>query len=541
MSLHLPRSPTDQSTAGTENAIKVLEALQPQLKDAASNWRISFAAYFLILLLFFLLQAFSVLGLLIWSYVSCKRRMRARCFAPITYPVSAVVPCYLPNEADIIQGTLQHMLTKLTHIEHLDVFVVYNTPYDMDLEKELAAMAAGPMPAGRRLFVERVHGSCSKAANLNYIIPKITTKCVSIYDADHHPEPRSLAMSVDFLVRHNLDCVQGSTFIRQGSCLFRTLINGEFFVTYFVMLPVLQNMSGTAFFGGANGLWRTSSLQKLHFDTEMMTEDIDCFARAYETHGFSFKFLPESRSGEMAPLNWQGLWKQRMRWAVGWDQVTVRYAPGFFRANMPRRRKFALYYIFCLRYLSLFSGATVVIYGAWGSFDSMIHPDKLSTDQPAEILVFQKAVNYIYFIIVIFAMLQIWLQEPTLSTFVSVSLYFCMLPLWVIIHVVLTIISLIRIASGNVGSWVVTNRLHNNTTARRDSHKKEYGNAAIMLAVLFALQGLIILCVFAYGYCQRQAGHLLIAWTSFGILSPTSASAVDGRVAVQGFSSTKVF
>mmetsp|Transcript_37671 Transcript_37671/g.70443 ORF Transcript_37671/g.70443 Transcript_37671/m.70443 type:complete len:531 (+) Transcript_37671:58-1650(+) len=524
-----------------EQAIEVLEALQPQLSEAASHWNISFAAYFVILSVGVVLQLTTIIGLAVWSYVSCKRRMGARCFAKqaISYPLSAIVPCYLPNEADIIKGTIEHLLTKLTYIDHLNVYMVYNTPRDMELEKELHAMAAGPMPTGRRLFVERVYESRSKAANLNHILPRIDTDCVAIYDADHHPQPESLAMAVQFLMRNDLDCCQGSTFIREGGCLLGTLINAEFFVSYFIVLPVLEKISGTAFFGGANGIWRTDSLHKCYFDTEMMTEDIDCFARAYETHGFKFRFLPESRSGELAPASWSALWKQRMRWALGWDQVTIKSSPGLFRSNIPRRRRCALSYIFYIRYLSVFCGTTVTIYNTWSAVDSLTQPSRYVSREPVPIQQMMRITQWLMLVVVVGALMQIWLHEPKLSLVLSVAVYYLLLPIWIAFQCVMVSISLYKITRGNVGSWVVTSRAGSSTSSpEEDMPKWKWGNVAAVLAVSIMLQGLIIGSVFAYGVCQRKAGDMLISWTAFGLLAPTAATALDGKVAVQGLSAS---
>ena len=58
----------------------------------------------------------------------------------------------------------------------------------------LKHVSRAPQPAGRRLFVERCNRSKSKAENLNSVIPRLDAKYTSIYDADHHPDPESLAM-----------------------------------------------------------------------------------------------------------------------------------------------------------------------------------------------------------------------------------------------------------------------------------------------------------------------------------------------------------
>merc|ERR1719162_1251923 len=212
------------------------------------------------------------------------------------------------------------------------------------------------MKDGRRLFVERVFGSTSKAENLNHLIPKITTEYTVIYDADHHPDPDSLARGIQCLDEGGFDCVQGSTYIRQGVWWMRHIIHGEFFMTYFINLPALQVLTGTGFFGGSNGIWQTSSLKKLQFDDKSLTEDVDCFARAVIQHGLRFTFLPQCKSGELCPSSLRIFWKQRLRWAMGWDQVTFRHCSSFWGSKLSLRIRLGLYWIFAGRWMMMLCG-----------------------------------------------------------------------------------------------------------------------------------------------------------------------------------------
>ena len=142
-------------------------------------------------------------------------------------PVCAIVPCFLPNEEGIIMGTIQHCITQITYPGQLTLMVVYNTPTDMAIEKDLRALESVEFDLGRRVKVLRVHGSRSKAENLNEAIKRVSEPLVAIYDADHHPDPESLTILVDKLEETGADAVQGSVYIRdseeQGSCAHRCL------------------------------------------------------------------------------------------------------------------------------------------------------------------------------------------------------------------------------------------------------------------------------------------------------------------------------
>ena len=53
------------------------------------------------------------------------------------------------------------------------------------------------------------------------------------------------------------------------------------------------------------------------------TEDVELAARAM-LRKHKLRFCPQSRSGELPPASLRALYRQRLRWATGWDQVKTR-------------------------------------------------------------------------------------------------------------------------------------------------------------------------------------------------------------------------
>jgi hypothetical protein len=376
----------------------------------------------------------------------------------------------LPNEASIIKGTIEHLMTTPTGLNAFDVHIVYNTPQDMPIETELIQMTNASWPAGRRLFVDRVSGSKSKAENLNYVIPRIDTEFVVIYDADHHPDADGLAMAIAHLNSSGVDCVQGSTYIREGSFLARCFVNAEFFSTYFLAFPMMQAVSGTGLFGGANGIWRTRSLQQLTFDKDALTEDIDYFTNSFVRCGFKFDFLPECASGELLPSSFSAFWKQRLRWAMGWDEVTLKYVGEFWRANVSRRQRFGLYYIFICRWFILFCVTIVVFVNEMHTFDMVVkkmlpYAGFLSVDvvtddlaAPGCVLELQTLSAYLYTFFIVCAVSRSIVDGFRPQLLFGLVVYICAIPFYIMFTAVLGSVSLTRVLSGRTGTWVVTAR-----------------------------------------------------------------------------------
>merc|ERR1712159_555882 len=63
-----------------------------------------------------------------------------------------------------------------------------------------------------------------------------------------------------------------------------------------------------------------------------MGEDVDLSTRATIDQA-RVRFCPESRSGELCPKDCKALLRQRMRWAMGWDQVSMKHCCEILRSK----------------------------------------------------------------------------------------------------------------------------------------------------------------------------------------------------------------
>lgn len=78
-------------------------------------------------------------------------------------------------------------------------------------------------------------------------------------------------------------------------------------------------------FGGSCGAWNANLLKAIGMQKHMLTEDIDSTLRSIVS-GARIKYMLEVQSYETAPETSRALLKQRLRWAQGWTQVTIRHA-----------------------------------------------------------------------------------------------------------------------------------------------------------------------------------------------------------------------
>ena len=232
---------------------------------------------------------------------------------------TAVIAAYLPNEADTILETVEQFLAQ-EYAGGLQVVLAYNTPVRLAVEEDLAALGARHPD----LLVLKVPDSTSKAQNVNAALRVADGEFVGIFDADHHPMPGAFDRAWRWIA-DGADVVQGHCVIRNGadSALAR-LVAVEFEQIYAVAHPGRARLFGFGIFGGSNGYWRSSALERIRLRGSFLTEDIEASVRVLEAGGRIVND-PGLVSHELAPETPRTLWNQRLRWAQGWFQVSCRH------------------------------------------------------------------------------------------------------------------------------------------------------------------------------------------------------------------------
>jgi hypothetical protein len=117
-----------------------------------------------------------------------------------------------------------------------------------------------------------------------------------------------------------------------------------------------QFLTRMGVFGGSNALWKTETLRKYMFRHDVQTEDIELSVRVL-LGDIKIRFCPESRSGELPPKSFKALWRQRLRWEIGWDQVTMQHFRDIRKSSLSCRKKASLYYWLPWRWLMLVTAA----------------------------------------------------------------------------------------------------------------------------------------------------------------------------------------
>lgn len=242
--------------------------------------------------------------------------------------ISAIISAYLPNEQDLIVETIMHLATEM-HVPsyNIQIILAYNSPDDLPVEDSLRSLdniAANFTPL-------RVIGSHSKAENIVAALPLCKGEMTVLLDADHHPLPDAFERAYRWLMR-GYDVVQGRCVVRnQQDNLQTRYLSVEFEQMYAVAHSGRSLATDNAIFAGANGYWRTSVLREVGMDSTMLTEDIDSSVRGMLA-GYRFVHDRSIVSSELATVTLRSWWHQRIRWAQGWLQVTLRHQTTIWRS-----------------------------------------------------------------------------------------------------------------------------------------------------------------------------------------------------------------
>ena len=247
---------------------------------------------------------------------------------PQTPPsLSVVIAAYLPNEQEIIVETLRHVLRTVRVPSHrLQVVLAYNTPSALDVEQILHQLGETSVA----ILPLKIEGSTSKAENILGALPHLTGEMTVLLDADHQPAADAPARAWRWL-EQGYDIVQGRCIVRNATERPLTrIVAFEFEQMYGVSHQGRSMLADTAIFGGTNGWWRTTTLREIGMDPRMLTEDIESAVRALEA-GYRLIHDRSVISTELATTTWRSWWNQRMRWAQGWLQVTMRHQGALLR------------------------------------------------------------------------------------------------------------------------------------------------------------------------------------------------------------------
>ncbi len=238
-------------------------------------------------------------------------------------PVSVLIPCF--NEGD----TLAETIASACRLDWPDWEVIaINDGSSDDTGAQLEALTA----LQPRLRVVHLASNQGKAVALRAGALLARHELLLCIDADALLDQQALAWMMRHLEANpRIGAVTGNPRIRNRTSLLGRLQVGEFSMIIGLIKRAQSMLGGLFCVSGVIGLFRRSALSSVDFwSSDCLTEDIDITWKlqragwevAYEPHALIWILMPETLSG---------LWKQRLRWAQGGQQVLLANADLFLK------------------------------------------------------------------------------------------------------------------------------------------------------------------------------------------------------------------
>lgn len=301
-----------------------------ELSSKIGNILLSFAYYYP------LFMAYLWMIGAIYYYFRWERRLNKWDDPPQLdhYPrVSVVVPCY--NEAANVRETLASLL----ELNYPDYEIIAVNDGSSDPTGEILDQLADQHD---RLRVVHLVNNQGKAMALRMASMLSQAEFLVCVDGDALLDRHA----VTWLMQHFVNSprvagVTGNPRIRTRSTLLGKIQVGEF-SAILGLIKRAQRIYGRVFtMSGVVSAFRKSALHQVgYWSLDMVTEDIDISWKLqmnywdirYEPHALCWILMPETLSG---------LWKQRLRWAQGGNEVLMRYAAEL--CHWPRRRMWPVF------------------------------------------------------------------------------------------------------------------------------------------------------------------------------------------------------
>ena len=239
--------------------------------------------------------------------------------------VSVLIPCF--NEGDNAEETIRHALA----LQYPDFEVIAINDGSSDNTADVLNRLAGQYDKLKVVHLARNQGKAmalqagSLLARAEYLIG---------IDGDALLDPHAAHWMVRHFVKDpTLAAVTGNPRIRTRTTLLGKIQVGEF-SSIVGMIKRAQRSFGRLFtVSGVITAFRKSAVHDVgYWSADMLTEDIDITWKLQRA-GWDIQFEPNALVWILMPETLLGLWKQRLRWAMGGAQVLLKNLDVFFKPN----------------------------------------------------------------------------------------------------------------------------------------------------------------------------------------------------------------
>jgi len=288
--------------------------------------------------------------------------------------VAVLIPAY--NEEKVIERTIQGALG--SDYPHLRVIVIDDGSKDRTLEVARSAFMQEEAE-GRVLILTKPNAG--KAEALNFGLEYLTDEEVFVgIDADTIIAPDAISRLVPHFLNPKVGAVAGNAKVGNRVNLWTRWQALEYITSQNFERRALNTLGAVSVVPGAIGAWRTSAVREAGgYHTDTVAEDAD-LTMALLRNGYRVEYEDLALAFTEAPVNANGLMRQRFRWSFGILQAVWKHREVFGRKGVLGWVALPNILIFqiLLPIVSPFIDLMFVVGALWYGIQKYFHPE--STD-----------------------------------------------------------------------------------------------------------------------------------------------------------------
>jgi cellulose synthase/poly-beta-1,6-N-acetylglucosamine synthase-like glycosyltransferase/peptidoglycan/xylan/chitin deacetylase (PgdA/CDA1 family) len=242
--------------------------------------------------------------------------------------VAVLIPAY--NEEKVIERTIRSALNST--YSNLRVIVIDDGSSDRTLEVARAAFEE-EQRSGQVLILTKPNSG--KAEALNFGLTFVDTEEVFVgIDADTVIAPDAIARLVPHFVNPKVGAVAGNAKVGNRVNLWTRWQALEYITSQNFERRALNTLGAVSVVPGAIGAWRTSAVREAGgYHTDTVAEDAD-LTMALLQRGYRVEYEDLALAFTEAPVNANGLMRQRFRWSFGILQSVWKHRLAFLRKGV---------------------------------------------------------------------------------------------------------------------------------------------------------------------------------------------------------------
>ncbi|MGH9642616.1 MAG: glycosyltransferase, partial [Terriglobales bacterium] len=233
--------------------------------------------------------------------------------------VAVLIPAF--NEELVIERTVRAALD--SDYPNLHVIVIDDGSKDRTLDVARAAFSGNP----RVLILSKPNGG--KAAALNYGLEHVTEEFFVGIDADTVIAPTAVSMLVPHFLDSRIGALAGNAKVGNRVNLWTRWQALEYITSQNFERRALDLLGAVSVVPGAIGAWRTAAVRDAGgFQHDTVAEDAD-LTMALLQNGYRVEYEDRALAYTEAPMNANGLMRQRFRWSFGILQAVFKHKRAF--------------------------------------------------------------------------------------------------------------------------------------------------------------------------------------------------------------------